>query len=235
MRAPLKLVCTAHFSLLVGILGCSGGGESPGGSGGTAGQGGAAGDTGGVPGGSGGSDSGGTAGMGGATGGMGGGASGDGGNGGSDGGSAPWPTDVPSDTSEEGIRAFLEGKQYMSWLFQTDAPRPREYQTSPHDRVRVAFSERLVTAKQAGIDGDPDTYPAGSMAVKEMYDEEDNLVGIAAILKMKDGKGLPTWLYFCDAPDERCVNGRTGPFYGQVSDCNFCHGEFIYTSPPGIE
>lgn len=201
-------------------------------SGGMAGGGASSGGTAGAP--SGGSSAGG--GAGGASGGGGVPVGGGGADGGSGGGSAGAATDIPADTSKEGFKAFLESDEYKSWYSQTDAPRETEFQTSPHGRVRVFMSERLVAAKQAGIDGDPDPYPAGSMAVKELYDDGDMLVGRAAMLKAADGKGSMTWLYYCNGPEGRCATSKSGEMYGKgLSDCNFCHGEFFYVGLEPLE
>lgn len=149
---------------------------------------------------------------------------------------------VPGDESLASIASFLASKTYQSasWVAETPGPRAGTEGTgTPHDRVRVYFNETLVASIAAG-NGVLQTlvpHSTGSMAVKELYDETDALVGIAAALKLEGN--FQRWAYYCHGPGERCAWGR-GPFTeaeplygiaGQV-DCGLCHGGSVFTAPP---
>lgn len=172
-------------------------------------------------------------------GGLGAGGSGDVGSGGSGGVST---SDGPQDVSAESLAAFLDARTYQSapWVAETPAPREGVLGTgSPHGRVRVYFNPALLDSIAAG-NGLFETmlpHATGSMAVKELYDETDTQVGVAAELKV-DGN-FAQWAYYCRGPADRCALGE-GPFtaeepaYGIAGrvPCGICHGGFVFTPPP---
>lgn len=163
-------------------------------------------------------------------------AAGDGGAGGSGTGSGP------VDASQASIASFLAGRPYQAapWVSETPAPRDGTEGTgTPHGRVRVYFNDTLVSSIAAGNGAFGSNLPhtTGSMAVKELYDETDTRVGVAAALKTEGN--FQRWVYYCFGPGERCAWGR-GPFTeaeplygvgGQV-DCGICHGGLVFTAPP---
>ena len=83
-------------------------------------------------------------------------------------------------------------------------------------------------------------HTTGSMVVKEIFDEMDQLIAIAALLKL-DGN-YQQWAYYCQGPADRC--GESGgeeftpenPDYGVGQDfnlaCTFCHAGLVFTEPP---
>lgn len=196
-------------------------------SGSPAATGGSGGSTGGAPATTGGASSGGaTSGGGGTT------AGGAGGGGGA--GGTSLPPDVPADLSQPGIEAFLKTDVFTSWTWDTETPRPPGL-VSPHGRVRVGINETLKNGIDAGLDGSSaeKAFPAGSMALKEMYDEQDVVIGRAFILKRGAPNTAPNWLYYCDGPADRCGvdTGTRVPFYATgntVSFCNGCHGPYFF-------
>lgn len=160
-----------------------------------------------------------------------------GGNSATGGGSAD-PT-IPSDTSENGLKAFLDGKTYQAapWVFDA-AIRAGSVAGNPHGKVRVYFNPTAVASKDAG--NGPFAMPAaehtvGSTVVKELYDASDALIGRA--LEVKTGAGMrgTAWTYYCDGDGAACGadSGATLPIYGPgESTCEFCHGGDMFAPVP---
>lgn len=149
-------------------------------------------------------------------------------------------TDFPQETSADGIRAFLSAELYRSpgWIAQSPGPRDSLNAVSPHGRVQVRVNRTLFDSIEAGNGASVDTPPHDpkSMAVKELYDDSDTLVGRAALLRPDD----ETTVYFCYGPAGRCVNAhgeRTmdDPLYSDdaTSACAFCHGGLIFSVKQG--
>jgi hypothetical protein len=104
--------------------------------------------------------------------------------------------------------------------------------------VRVYVNDILLASQAAGNGGiateSGEPHTTGSMAVKEMYDETDTRVGVAALFKGADG-GTETWSYYCYAPEERCAPAVGSPtaddpiFETNYIECGACHGGNIFT------
>jgi hypothetical protein len=105
---------------------------------------------------------------------------------------------------------------------------------SPHGRVRVWLNDTVVASQQAGNGEFGGTaHTAGSMAVKEFYDDADTRVGRAAMLKVP-GSAF-NWVFYCDSSEQaRCGIEEPLPFYGDMDaqGCNGCHGGLVYTQAP---
>jgi len=149
-------------------------------------------------------------------------------------GTAAMPTpDGPPGSSMEELAAFLQSEAYRGdgWTAQTAAPRAASSTVSPHGRVRVWRNDTLIASLEAGNGADLDApgHETGSMVVKEFYDDADQMLGQASMLKLE---GIPReWVYYCGGPDERCMD--TAPYYGVDLDaptCGFCHGGFVFTN-----
>jgi hypothetical protein len=143
---------------------------------------------------------------------------------------------TPADSSEDAIAAYLQAGTYKQapWISETAAPRAETSTTSPHDRVRVWMNDTLVASQAAG-NGEfgGAAHTAGSMAVKEFYDEADMLLGEAVMLKVP-GAAM-NWVFYCDSTaPERCGIEDTLPFYSDSSNfaCNGCHGGLIFNQAP---
>jgi hypothetical protein len=148
----------------------------------------------------------------------------------------------PADSSSASIASFLAAKTYRSapWQSETAMPRPGgTLSGSPHERVRVYYNEVLVQSFQAGNGSrePPLPHTTGSMAVKEMYDDTDLQVGVAAELRLSGA--FEQWAYYCEGPAGRCATGKptataAAPLYGVGLgvDCGFCHGGVVFTRPP---
>lgn len=137
----------------------------------------------------------------------------------------------PSDTSSNGLAAFVASDAYAAspWKSETAAPRAAATTASPHGRVRVWLDPTAASAT-------PYTVVAGAMAVKEMVDDTDQLVGHAVLLQ--NGTAARDVLYWCVGPAGRCANGEpehtaANPLYGGSSTvCAGCHGGLIFTRLP---
>lgn len=145
----------------------------------------------------------------------------------------------PSDLTAAGITAFLSSEGYKSapWTGET-VTRDVTDTSSPHTRVRVYYNPTLNDADAAGdggLDGEP-AFPAGSAAVKELYDATDTLVGRAAMFRTETdqniGKG---WVYYCWGPANECAFGSPDLAESAATaetddnDCTACHGNTILT------
>ncbi len=145
---------------------------------------------------------------------------------------------IPSDTSEAGIDAFLAAETYKDapWTAEPEV-RPDPGGTSPHGSVRVFLNDTALAGIMAGKNDFNVGTDVGSMAVKELYDDQGTLVGKAAMLRTTTGAGLADWLYHCKSTNHGCfTEDEMAPsVHGQgASDCRFCHaGMFI--SPPALD
>jgi hypothetical protein len=227
--------CGLALTAVLTLLGCSSNSDnSNGGSGGAANGGAANGGTANV---SGGAANGGTANVSG-------GANGGGSAGAAVGGRSA--TDGPASASREDIAAFLDKAGYKAspWVSDVSAPRKATSGSQHGDGIRVWENATLVTSIKAGRDGwmgrpAPDV---GSMAVKEMYDDGGQLVGLAAALRTTATTGFDSWTYYCYAPGNRCSSSsasptKEAPLYGNGAanatiSCAICHNSTIFTVPP---
>ncbi len=136
------------------------------------------------------------------------------------------PTQVPSDTSAEGIAAFLEAGHYKSWVGDA-APHPATGQLKSHgDKMKVYFNAIAVATH------DDPAYQA--MTVKELYDASDVQVGIAAGIRTSPTRKL--WTYYCKGPQSACETPSTDdPVYEveeAIAGCANCHGLEVLTPLP---
>lgn len=152
---------------------------------------------------------------------------------------------APASASQADLAAFLDAGAYRQapWVADVEEPRPGGIGTLHGDNIRVWQNPTLVAAMRAGHDGrDGHMYPdAGSMAVKEMYDAQKNLIGVAAAIHTVDGAAWDSWTYYCWAPGGRCTSGgdveKSAPIYGngngsRTQNCLICHGATIFTKIP---
>jgi hypothetical protein len=143
------------------------------------------------------------------------------------------------------MAAFIDSGAYKQapWISDVAAPRPANKSASQHgDGVRVFENPTLVTSIKAGRDGwdDKPSPDVGSMAVKEMYDTDGKLVGVAAAWRSAEVNGWGAWTYYCYGPSNRCAGGdypKSAPLYGNGAvapgqGCAICHNATIFTEPP---
>lgn len=151
------------------------------------------------------------------------------------------PQLVPAAQTQEAYEAFLNAGDYTKngWISDGAGPRMESTAVSPHDRVRVWYSPKLQESFDAGngLATDDPAHFIDSMAVKELYDESDTLVGRASFWKVEDGKAPNTWIYYCRGPAGRCYSNSPAfdatPLYKKGEpQCGTCHGGFVFTTPP---
>lgn len=149
---------------------------------------------------------------------------------------------MPTDSSADAIAEFIaaEGYKGEGWTPETDGPREESSPVSPHDRVRVWLNDALV-ASHADGDGEVGGTPldANSMAVKEIHDDADAVVGHAVFWKTEEGSAFESVTYWCYGPAGRCVvdaepTTPDAPEYGVGLDvdCGACHGTVVFTHLP---
>ncbi len=127
------------------------------------------------------------------------------------------------DTSEAGITAFVREGRYKDWLAEPTIHDTR----APHgSKVRVFFNESVAGSLRAGNA----THPVGSILVKELYeDDEKTLKGHALNVKIAEGTGKDTWIFY-----EGFTPDYSNNYYGRGhSTCHGCHasGMDYVTSP----
>jgi hypothetical protein len=224
MRLSHSISVTLFVSALASLSGCSDeaasdDGGSP--TGGTAGASGAA--TGGAAGaGTGGAATGGAP-MGGAGSGTGGAATGGGGGG---------AIDYPTDTTQEGIVAFLAAESYKSAPWRAEAM-PGNDAALPHLATNRFFNGTIIASKAAGNRTPTTQHTAGSMSVKEILDGT-TVVGKAAMLRTS----AMQWIYYCTATvGSRCGMGVAdgATYYGTgANPACACHGSGTNNSHDAI-
>jgi hypothetical protein len=137
--------------------------------------------------------------------------------------SNPPETDYPTDTSAEGITAFLAALDHRSatWASAMTAPtEPDPMALSPHGLVQIWYNKALRVSHAAGHTASS-TDP-NSMAVKELY-TGTSVVGHAVMLRTTDMK----WLYYCTSTEaNRCYSAapaNTAVYQTGIANCG-CHG-----------
>jgi hypothetical protein len=116
------------------------------------------------------------------------------------------------DTSEAGITAFVREGRYQDWLAE---PAPRASVRAHGSRVRVFFNDVLAESLRAGNA----THPVGSITVKELYTSDGTLRGHALDVKVAEGTGKDTWLFY-----EGFAPGYDDNYYGRGhATCHGCH------------
>lgn len=143
---------------------------------------------------------------------------------GSSGGENGSPIIEGLDTSRAGVAAFVKERRYDDWIAE---PAVRDSE-GPHGKVRVYFNDVAVRSLQAGNE----THPRGTILVKELYSADgQSLIGHALNVKVEDGKGKDTWLFF-----EGSLPRYEDAFYGRGDPtCHGCHEagkDYVTTALP---
>ncbi len=146
----------------------------------------------------------------------------------SGGGGTTDPTQMPSDTSQAGIEAFITAGTYKNWVHDP-APRGVSAILTTHGGwMQVYFND---VAAAAGSQGQPD---AGAMIVKELYDMTSGAqIGTAVNIKLE---GEKNWVFYCSStPEEACQATEASPVYGTTDSnvsCSSCHGNTVLSPLP---
>lgn len=141
----------------------------------------------------------------------------------STGGSASDPN-IPSDTSEAGIEAWLDTGTYKTWEGDA-AVRTVEPSTSPHGEwLRVYYSPIAMRSIRAGKNTFADGNEVGSIGIKEVYDAQGQQIGVMMAYRNLEEDGFDVSLYYCKAPGGLCAGTGSDTAYGQgTSECRGCH------------
>lgn len=120
--------------------------------------------------------------------------------------------DPDIDTSREGLIAFAESGDYTSWFAEPE----KHPSAGPHGgQVRTYFNDLAEASLRAGSD----VHPRGSILVKELYGGGDDVLGYAINVKVEDGEGKDTWLFW-----EGYGPDYEGDYYGIANEtCHGCH------------
>jgi hypothetical protein len=115
------------------------------------------------------------------------------------------------DTSEAGLIAFVKERGYQGWLAE-----PAIHPGGPHGHVRVFFNDTAVESLRANNA----THPKGTILAKEVYASDGTtLTGYAVNVKVREGSGKDTWLFFEGFPPD-----YKNSFYGRGHEvCHGCH------------
>lgn len=142
--------------------------------------------------------------------------------------------ELPADSSQASIEAFLAAGTYKSAPWVGDAAiRAGDVVGNIHgNALQVFFNSAAVTSKTSG-----DTNSlTGTMVVKEMFDEAGVSIGHAVQLKTGEGNTKDDWTFYCSAPEGSTLctgEAVPSPIYGAgLGECGYCHGQMPYADPP---
>lgn len=112
----------------------------------------------------------------------------------------------------DALRDFVVGGGSRNW--QREAmPHPS---AGPHGLVQSAFNDLYAAARRA----DRYPMPVGAASAKELFEDDGRHKGWALSIKVADGEGSDTWLWWeADAPDYSPRGYGVGIF-----QCDRCHG-----------
>ena len=134
----------------------------------------------------------------------------------------PPTLDYPTDTTAEGIQAFIDAANYRSatWASGMTAPEDPPMGTlSPHGHEYIWYNHTLRQSNSEGHTGTSST--TGSMVVKEIY-TGGSVVGHAAMLRTDR-----SWILFCiSSESDRCYSGAPAnmvTYTTSITNCG-CHG-----------
>jgi hypothetical protein len=147
-------------------------------------------------------------------------------------------TELPPDSTQANIAAFLAADSYKTWRHDA-APRVPIDATNPHlntdagVKLQVYFNSTAAASIAENM-GKPllDTnHTVGSMVVKEMYDGAGVRVGRGT--SIKTGPDRRAFTFYCEGTLEACGVKMEAPIYGgNTSPCSGCHGGSIFAPVP---
>ena len=117
-----------------------------------------------------------------------------------------------SDTSRQGIEAFLALNTFQNWDLQQDSPILTQ---APHGEYTQTF---INAAAEAALREGTQTMPVGSILVKIMYEQDQSTEFGRALMVKTSASGTNSWTWY-----EGFASGRS-PFYGPgLGICASCH------------
>lgn len=124
---------------------------------------------------------------------------------------------LPPTTNGGDVEVWLATAQYKQWNCETSSH--PQIKVSPHGTNRVCSND-LITGYAGGA---AQERPAGSAAVKELYDDSATLVGYAVSVKLADtSAGGKNWYWYERAPTGVVADGK-GDAGVPKSLCVGCH------------
>jgi hypothetical protein len=127
---------------------------------------------------------------------------------------SPTPSPTPLEqvpTSGQDLLPWLQAGSYLGWRAESEI----HQSAGPHGRVRVFLNDALYDS----LDGDLPQHPAGSAAVKELYDIGADVVrGWAVEVKVQAESDLGAGWYWYES-----FNGNVFADGFGVRGCTVCH------------
>ncbi|MDX2053545.1 MAG: hypothetical protein SFV15_14190 [Polyangiaceae bacterium] len=162
------------------------------------------------------------------------------------GGGGNTPTGSAPQATVDAIKAFLAAGTHKAAPWKSEGAAPRDAlpnSASPHGKVRVYFNDTLQASSAAGngalvMNKVEKPHTTGSMVVKEMYDAQGAMIGVAANLKV-DGDAA-AWAYY-GVGDKKLFNDQTGGAFSEAApffktapkdgafSCTFCHFGYVFS------
>ncbi len=116
---------------------------------------------------------------------------------------------VPSEPGP--LLAFLEDKKYAGWTAEAE----RHQSTGPHfGGVRVFVNASMEASLQAG-----GLHPVGAAAIKELYGDDDTVLGWSAMVKVSPESGDGEGWFWYEKYNETVYADSIG-----AGACTGCHG-----------
>lgn len=143
--------------------------------------------------------------------------------GGGSGGDPDFDAQSPPE-GESALTAWIDQQFYKQWTCEGAIHDARE--PSPHGRNRICSNDTLSLAQAS-------PWPVGGAAVKELYDDGDNLTGYAVYKKVADGTDGSNWYWYETNAGSVVADGR-GSTGAPLTICVSCHShaeDFVFTRP----
>jgi hypothetical protein len=147
-------------------------------------------------------------------------------------------SELPADSTQPSIEAFLAADSYKNWT-RDAAPRVPIGTTNPHlnsdagVKLQVYFNTTAAASitENAGKTLLDVNHTVGSMVVKEIFDGSGQRV--ARGTSIKTGADRRAFTFYCEGTLEACGVDLDPPIYGgTTSPCSGCHGGSIYAPLP---
>lgn len=118
-----------------------------------------------------------------------------------------------SGPSRSDLQTLVRNKDYALWSAEPAIHGPTL--NSPHGRVRIYFNDAYLAARRTSTF----PMPVDAMSVKELYSSSDELAGYTVSVKVAEGSGADTWLWW-----EAALPDLEGGWYGIAEPvCERCH------------
>jgi hypothetical protein len=124
---------------------------------------------------------------------------------------------LPPTSNGSDVEAWIAKGSYMDWTCET-ASHP-QIKVSPHGKNRICSND-LISGFKGAVG---DERPKGSAAVKELYNDSDELVGYAVSVKLEaTSNGGANWYWYERTPSGVVADGK-GDAGAAKSICVSCH------------